>query len=97
MKECMIDKKSWSDGSAFMEVLDDGEIRVYGKFVFDDGFRRKNHVGPVLYVGKLPQNLEEEVISRGTWGAPMTEELEAFCREVWQKAIEEEPFFSHVK
>lgn len=80
METTIIASRSWRNASAFIEVNENNEISVYGKF-YDDG---RGFPGPeVRNLGILPAHLAEELKL-----APnkRSDEFRAFCQDIWQKA-----------
>ena len=85
----IIASRSWSNAKAFIEINENNEISVYGKF-YDGG---RGFPGPeVKNLGFLPAHLAEELKL-----APneRSDEFQAFCEEIWQKVQEQDSWFSY--
>ena len=102
METTTIEKKTWKNAEAFIEVNPETlEVKVYGKFHDGGGFP-----GPSTGVlGTIPANLFEQASylmksgQRLFWmPIPKTEEyaeLRAFCDNIYAKAKAENPWFSY--
>ena len=96
MESVLLARKDWSNAAAFIEMNpENNEVRVYGKFYMEDGWRRRGFGGPITEtLGTVPPELQEQAKNRG-WREPMSPELASFCKEIWQKAKEVEPWFKY--
>jgi hypothetical protein len=96
MEEIILARKNWSNAAAFVSMNPtNGEVRVYGKFYEDDGLRRRGYGGPSTEIlDTVPNHLLAEAKNLG-WRVPRSQELAAFCEQVFAKAKEVEPWFGY--
>ncbi len=96
MESVLLARKDWSNAAAFIEMFsENGNVRVYGKFYMEDGWRRRGYGGPITEtLGTVPSELMNETKNRG-WRDPMSPELAKFCEDIFAKAKKVEPWFKY--
>lgn len=88
----LIARKDWSNAAAFIELnKENGEVKVYGKFYMD----RRGYEGPSTEVlAVMPADLLAEAKQK-SWTDKKSKELASYCKNIWQKAKEVEPWFKY--
>ena len=85
----IIASRSWSNAKAFIEINENNEISVYGKF-YDGG--RGFPGAETKILATMPDHLVDELKLSPD---ERSDEFKAFCEEIWQKAKEKNDWFSY--